>query len=40
MLLVIKEKKQKKEGEKMAVVDLIIVSTLVITIIIAIKIYK
>ena len=34
------KKKLKKEGEKMAVVDLIIVSTLVITIIIAIKIYK
>ena len=41
MPLVIKEKKQKKERkEKMAVIELTIFATLIITIIIAVKIYK
>jgi len=38
--LVIRENKQKEGKEKMAVVDLAIFATLIITIIIAIKIYK
>jgi hypothetical protein len=38
--LVIEEKKQKKGKEKMAVIELTIFATLIITIIIAVKIYK
>lgn len=41
MPLVIKEKKQKKgRKEKMAVIELTIFATLIITIIILVKIYK
>ena len=41
MLLVMRKNQQKKEGEKkMAVIDLALLVTLVITIGIAIKIYK